>query len=101
MATDYQYATWEANLVADVEIDAAVDLGVNEVRGGYIINDDLVNDMAVQFSFNGTVYGDEVTIKAQEELTLDVFVKFKKVKLVHKGSNVDYRVLISLSSVKL
>jgi len=99
MATDYQYMYEAGTLTTDTVFDVADSLGLENVKGGFIINDSLTANLGIAFSIGGTNYGDTIILYPSEQLKVDIFVKFKKVKLVHQGTNVPYRMLICMSAL--
>lgn len=98
------YKTYEATLTTTKTLNVNLDLGAGNqgVKGGYIINDDAANDLDIQFAFNSTTsFGDTITLKAGEQLKLDIFRRVTAIKLVHDGSNdIAYRVFAADSSIR-
>lgn len=71
-------------------LDVATDLGRHGSRG-YITNDG-PGDILVEFSFDGTTYGGQHTLRGEDVLTLDD-LKIRKIRITHVD-NSSYRALV-------
>jgi len=72
-------------------LDIKTDLG-RIGTSGYIACDG-TGDILVEFSTNGTDYGDQFTLKDNEILDLEKF-RINKIRITHSGSNSAYRVMV-------
>jgi hypothetical protein len=92
------YKSYEGTATGVTTLDAATDLSVGTVKGGYVTNDSTVNSLVIKISMNGTTFGDSITIKPGELVNLDVFPKYKKIQLIPSTSN-PYRSVISVNRI--
>jgi len=86
------YKAYEDTVTVETTLSIATDLGAVWAKGGYIVNDETTNVMTVEFSMDGTNYGDDIMVRGGEQLNFDVFVRFKKIKITPQTS-VTYRCL--------
>lgn len=86
------YKTYEGLLITDTVLDVYTDLG-RYGTAGYIINDASGDSVGIQFSINGTTYGDTITIKGTEIFNFDTWLQFKTIRLIHTN-NINYRLVV-------
>jgi hypothetical protein len=86
------YKTAEGTLTTDTVFDVYSQLG-RYASAGYIVNDDPVNSVGIQFSVDGTNFGDTITLNAAEIFDFNVWFAFKTIKLIHTN-NIDYRMVV-------
>lgn len=86
------YKSYSDTTTADVTIDAYTALG-RFVSSGMFINDSATSSITLQFSVDGTTFGDSLVLKAGEKFDMTSFIIWKKVKLVYSGPGV-YRLIV-------
>jgi len=87
------YKVYGPTLTQTTVLDGFNDLG-RLVTRGYIKNYDNTNGFTIQFSVDGTTYGDSITFGAGYSLDLNYFIMFKKVKLTW-AADAAYEVLLA------
>ena len=60
---------------------------------GFIICDG-AGDLKVQFSQDGTNYGDQITMKSGEKLDCLAECDVNKIKITHSGNDSSYRIMV-------
>lgn len=91
------YKCYEGTLTgggSTVVIDLFTDLGAYPTKG--IIADwsaTSTSNFSVQFSIDGTNYGDAITVRPSFPISFDAWLAFKKVKLTPGASDTPYQVL--------
>lgn len=86
------YKSYSDTTTADVTIDAYTALG-RFVSSGMFINDSVTSSISLQFSVDGTTFGDSLVLKAGEKFDMTSWIVWKKVKLVYSGPGV-YRLIV-------
>jgi hypothetical protein len=86
------YKSYEGSLTTDTTLDINTDLG-RFGSAGYFTNDDSTNSVGIQFSLDGTTFGDTITVKAVEIFEFNNWVVFKQIKLIHTN-NIAYRMVV-------
>jgi hypothetical protein len=72
--------------------DIFADLGHYPVSG-YIICDG-AGDILIQFSQDGTNYGDQITMKSGEKIDCLAACDVNKIKITHSSSDSAYRIMV-------
>lgn len=85
------YKSYESTLTTTTELDFATDLGT-DCTGGYYLNDSPSDEQVLNFSVDGTNYGDGITVKAGESFSFDNFIVFRKLKMTHVVDTI-YRIM--------
>jgi hypothetical protein len=76
-----------------VVLDVETDLG-RYGSTGYIQNLTASQIFTVEFSIDGTTYGDAINVRSTYVLNLEPFVKFKKIRLTRVSADTSFEALI-------
>lgn len=86
------YAGTLTSGVSPLVLDVFTDLGDEGCRG-FVENQSVSASFTVAFSFDGTNYGDEITVLAGKTLNLDYFARYKKARLTRVSADSVYQVV--------